>query len=134
MKNQDNEYQFQGTQGEWKRVDTESYAEIRNSNKDIPIALVANRDDANLITAAPELLTACITALKQIQDLDSALNHKNHSVAGWHLNGELEPVENFFNENDCGAVEKLTNAICKALNTPTTNGDHSDVFAPQIIN
>lgn len=52
------EKEFKGTKGSWKREDTADYAMIKSDGNDVPVALVANSDDANLIAAAPELLQA----------------------------------------------------------------------------
>jgi hypothetical protein len=67
-----------------------------------------------LSKAATDLFEACKVALRQIEDLDESLNQPSHEVVGWHLNGETEPIESFFHDNDLGAAEKLRAAIQKA--------------------
>lgn len=39
-----------------------------------------------------------------VTDIDSTLFHHNHSVDGWHLNGDLEPIMNFVAEMDMQAI------------------------------
>ena len=64
-----NNYQFKGTKGEWRREDTEHYAEIA-TNDNPRLAMVANIYDANLIAAAPDLLQACIDMAEWLHDTD----------------------------------------------------------------
>ena len=87
-------------------------AQVKNPGRrssDYP--LVANR---NLMAAAPDLLEALMLALKQMTDLEEVLRNSAHQVYGWHLNGAPEPAENFFAENDHGAIEAARAAIAKA--------------------
>ena len=70
--------------------------------------------NAHLFAAAPDMLAALKLALKQIKETQDALLGQGLQVAGWHLNGDLEPVESFFSDSDCGAVEAIEAAIAKA--------------------
>ncbi len=38
-----------------------------------------------------------------VDDFDSTLFDDNHTIVGWHLNGDHEPVMNFVNECDMEA-------------------------------
>jgi hypothetical protein len=70
--------------------------------------------NARLISAAPDLLQACIKAYEAI---DSILDFKDQGlmVQGWHVNGDPEPFDNFINENFEGnEIELLFKAIQKA--------------------
>ena len=67
-----------------------------------------------LMIAAPDMLAALKLALKQIKETHDALLGQGLQIAGWHLNGALEPVESFFSDSDCGAVEAIEAAIAKA--------------------
>lgn len=67
-----------------------------------------------LCIAAPDMLVALKLALKQIRDTEDALTGRGLQIAGWNLNGDLEPVESFFSNSDCGAVEAIESAIAKA--------------------
>lgn len=71
-------------------------------------------DLANLLPAAPDLLNAAKDAEKFI-DAIMSLYGKGLKVANWHLNGNLEPLDNFIEENSEGdELEKLRAAIAKA--------------------
>ena len=73
-----------------------------------------DEENADLYTAAPDMLVALKLALKQIKETQDALVGQGLQIAGWHLNGDLEPVESFFSDSDCGAVEAIEAAIAKA--------------------
>jgi hypothetical protein len=69
--------------------------------------------NARLISAAPELLEACIKAYEAI---DAILDFQERGlmVHGWHLNGDSEPFDNFIDENMVGnELELLYKAIQK---------------------
>lgn len=69
--------------------------------------------NALLIAAAPELLEAAIKAAAFIKEI-MAFYGDGLDVLGWHLNGDAEPWDNFF---DCcmnGSEEALQAAIAKA--------------------
>lgn len=71
-------------------------------------------ENAKLISAAPELLEACIKAYEAI---DSILDFKERGlmVQGLNISGGLEPFDNFINENMEGnELELLYKAIQKA--------------------
>lgn len=42
-----------------------------------------------------ELREALKEIITMFEDLDGVLFHHNHSVVGWHLNGDHEPIMNF---------------------------------------
>ena len=85
-----------GQKQEWK---TSTYEEQLNPSYE------------ELLTQRDQLKKALETLLKQWNDLEGTLNHKNHSVFGWHMNDDGEPIENFFNDNDLNAVEKAEQAL-----------------------
>lgn len=69
--------------------------------------------NARLISAAPELLEACIKAYEAI---DSILDFKERGlmVQGLNIHGSLEPFDNFINENMEGnELELLYKSIQK---------------------
>lgn len=71
-------------------------------------------ENARLMSAAPELLEACI---KAYEALDSILAFKERGlmVQGLNISGGLEPFDNFINENMEGnELELLYKAIQKA--------------------
>lgn len=67
-----------------------------------------------LVETAPIMLAALHLALRQLNDVAGVLNHANHQVYGWHLNGAPEPATSFFEQNDHGAIEAVTDAIARA--------------------
>lgn len=54
-----------------------------------------------------ERLTATLT------DIDRTLFHHNHSVVGWHLNGDLEPIMNFVSDFDMDSLSESSKLIEK---------------------
>lgn len=75
---------------------------------------ICNKEDANLITSAPELLEACIKAHAALEAITEFCG-QNLAVYGWHLNGDPEPFDNFIEENiDGDELELLKRAISKA--------------------
>jgi siroheme synthase (precorrin-2 oxidase/ferrochelatase) len=53
--------------------------------------------------AANAAITEAADRLEELQstiaDIRSTLYGHGLTVSGWHLNGELEPIDNFFEEN-----------------------------------
>jgi hypothetical protein len=49
-----------------------------------------------------------------LNDINSTLFHHNHSVDGWHLNGDLEPIMNFVAEMDIEAISEAEKLIKQA--------------------
>ena len=53
-----------------------------------------------IVTLADELYQAEVAELKsKLDDIKTSLCGHNLEVANWHHNGELEPLDNFFEEN-----------------------------------
>lgn len=59
------------------------------------VELEKERDTAKL---------ALCEANAKLDDVRDSFCGKNLMISGWHLNGSLEPVDNWFNENDWGPV------------------------------
>ncbi|MCM3599363.1 hypothetical protein M3175_01365 [Robertmurraya korlensis] len=75
---------------------------------------ISSDNDRHLISAAPELLEACIKAHEVLEAILSFYG-QSLQVHGWHLNGDAEPFDNFIDENmDGNEVELLYKAIQKA--------------------
>jgi hypothetical protein len=66
--------------------------------------------------AAQDLLSACEAAKTELENL-WAFYGKSLHVVGWHLNGDHEPLDRFFEDSNVDAVEKLSAAIVKAKGT-----------------
>ena len=77
--------------GEWKVIDNEivinEYSEIVN-----------------------KLRSALEAAKEELEALWSFYG-KGLEVANWHLNGDLEPLDHFFESNSCDALEKIKEAL-----------------------
>lgn len=58
-----------------------------------------------------EMVEHIETLLLERRNIDEALNQPPHSVIGWHLNGDPEPVSTFFEENVEPDVEENTSAL-----------------------
>lgn len=70
--------------------------------------------NARLITAAPELLEACIKAYEALDAITDFCG-RGLEVHGWHMNGASEAFDNFIKENmDGNELELLYKAIQKA--------------------
>lgn len=52
-----------------------------------------------------------IKTTKVLADIDSTLFHYNHSVVGWHLNGDHEPMMNFVAELDMELLQENQSLI-----------------------
>ena len=73
-----------------------------------------SKANARLISCAPEMLNALIKSYKELSALWDCLYGQNMSVVGWHLNGDREPLDNFFEDNCQNALEELKSVIEKA--------------------
>lgn len=70
--------------------------------------------NAQLIAAAPSLLAACEAAEKLLDGLFSFYG-REAEVANWHLNGDLEPWDEFYDEKSTGdELSDLRAAIAEA--------------------
>lgn len=83
---------------------------FRNS----PHTVVRNPADRHLIAAAPDLLEALKKCRNEIALIRDALDHNNLSVDGWHLNGDLEPIQNFWADIPDDGLNSADAAIAKA--------------------
>jgi hypothetical protein len=45
------------------------------------------------------------------ENLTSVLYGKGHEVLGWHLNGDTEPLDSFFDDNTSDEIAELRDAI-----------------------
>lgn len=54
-------------------------------------ALTAERD---------QLVVALSKANKKLNEIKDSLYGQNLMVSGWHLNGDLEPIDSWFESND----------------------------------
>lgn len=53
-----------------------------------------------IVNLADQLYTAEQIELKEkLEDIHNTLCGQNLKVANWHLNGDLEPLDNFFTKN-----------------------------------
>ena len=86
------------------------------------IGMFARGADADLAAAAPELLEACKKAEAFIAAIMSFWGQKLQ-VANWHQNGDLEPFDNFIDDNSDGhtELEDLKAAIAKATKEANSN-------------
>jgi hypothetical protein len=66
-----------------------------------------------LAIAGEDMFAALKLALKQIRDTEDSMMGQGFQVCGWHLNGDTELADNFFIDNDCGAVEAIEAVIAK---------------------
>jgi len=73
----------------------------------------AHHPDLDLIAAAPDLLAALEIAKKELEDLWSFYG-KGLEVQNWHLNGDMIPLDTFFEDNNSNATEVIDKAIAKA--------------------
>ena len=114
---------FKGTKGKWE-VGRNNSAKLEiyiNGNYRAKVfgygASTTGEDMANaqLIATAPELLEALIRLKKMYQDLESTLYGKNMTVNNWHLNGDVEHIDNFFEDLDLDAIGFSETIIAKAL-------------------
>lgn len=64
-----------------------------------------------IIKAAPEMFEALKDAYKELDALWDVLYGKNMTVNNWHLNGDTEPVDSFFDSNSCDALNSIKSAI-----------------------
>lgn len=48
-----------------------------------------------------------------VEEIESTLFHHNHSVEGWHLNGNLEPMMNFVADFDMDAINEAKSTLSK---------------------
>ncbi|HAY3553793.1 MULTISPECIES: hypothetical protein [Weeksellaceae] len=70
--------------------------------------------NAKLISKAPEMLEMLKKLTSLLNDIDSTLFHHNHSVNGWHLNGDSEPIMNFVAEMDMECLSEAEQLIKEA--------------------
>ncbi|MFS0822142.1 hypothetical protein [Bacillus sp. 1P02SD] len=75
---------------------------------------VIRKEDAQLLSASPELLEACQKAYEALEAITEFCG-QNLQVYGWHLNGDPESFDSFIEENmDGNELELLFKAISKA--------------------
>lgn len=60
-----------------------------------------------------EMAEALRLADMELNDLRSVLYGQNYQVAGWHMNGALEPIDNIFDGNNFGAADKVRNLLSR---------------------
>ena len=48
---------------------------------------------------AQRMLNSLSESERKLSEIETAFYGKNLHVAGWHLNGELEPMDSFFEDN-----------------------------------
>ncbi len=78
--------------------------------------LVEIADFAGLgrVSAMPELVVAC-EAAAELLDAILGFHGQGLQVANWHQNGDLEPFDNFIDQNSDGTeLDALREAIAKA--------------------
>ena len=69
---------------------------------------------AQLEAERDKLAAALYEANNKLDDVRDSFCGKNLMISGWHLNGDLEPVDNWFDSNDWEPVpesEKLVDNI-----------------------
>lgn len=64
-------------------------------------------------TLITELVGALENAKEELEALRSFYG-QGLMVAEWHQNGDLEPLDSFFESNDCGALDAVNSALSKA--------------------
>lgn len=72
-----------------------------------------DKANAQLIAEAPAMLEALKVAEAELAALWSFYG-QDLRVQGWHLNGDAEPLDRFFEENDQGALKAVRTAISRA--------------------
>lgn len=60
-----------------------------------------------------ELVNSLSKLVLLLEEIDSTLFHHNHSIDGWHLNGDLEPIMNFVNDMDLEPITKAKELLTK---------------------
>lgn len=60
-----------------------------------------------------ELVDSLSKLVLLLEEIDSTLFHHNHSIDGWHLNGDLEPIMNFVNDMDLEPIAKAKEILTK---------------------
>lgn len=134
--------QFKGTQGKWFVEWNGHYNEILSTDNSIhnntidgvnmgisthlhmtiggKVESVANsiedRANAQLIANAPEMLEMLNRLVSTLEDIQSTLSHHNLSIVGYHLNGNEEPIMNFFSDIDMSSIDDAKLLIESATN------------------
>ncbi len=116
--------EFKGTKGKWAIENVSnpngSFYKVKVDNSE-SICNITTRDtersrlNAQLIAAAPELLDALIRLRGVYLDLEGSLYGRNITVNNWHLNGDIEHIDNFFEDLDLESISNAKTVIAKAL-------------------
>ena len=87
------EYEFYKQQKESMELKQEQTQELKEQN-------------AELVDSLSKLVLL-------LEEIDSTLFHHNHSIDGWHLNGDLEPIMNFVNDMDLEPITEAKELLTK---------------------
>lgn len=72
--------------------------------------------NAQLIATAPELLEVLSKLLSSYKELEESMYGQGLTVNNWHKNGDVEPVDSFFDENiNPLLIEEAQKVLSKAL-------------------
>lgn len=70
-----------------------------------------------------ELVNSLSKLVLLLEEIDSTLFRHNHSIDGWHLNGDLEPIMNFVNDMDLEPITEAKELLTKYKHLKSnTNG------------
>lgn len=125
---------FKGTKGKWKiglskNNGEPTYLSVFPESAKVGevgklICLVSQEDkindydeaNAQLIATAPELLEVLSKLLSSYKELEDTMYGQGLTVNNWHQNGDVESVDNFFDENiNPLLIEEAEKVIAKAL-------------------
>jgi hypothetical protein len=63
-----------------------------------------NIELSELLEQRNEMLAMLERTTELLNNINSTLFHYNHSIDGWHQNGDLEPIMNFVADMDINAI------------------------------
>lgn len=117
-----NTFEFKGTKEDWYAVDfAGSYFildginyESRSLLDSDQVGEIRAKANAQLVCHSFEMLSMIDRLASALEDIQRTLAHHNHSVTGFHLNGNEEPIMNFFNDIDMSSIEDAKLLITKA--------------------
>lgn len=107
---------------------TDSLSKIKSAldalNTDINLQGGVKSTVIKNLTAA--LTTACEAlqqANRKLDEIAETLDHQNMSVNGWHLNGDTERLDKFFESNDWYSEPKVLAQIANLLCNNGADGE-----------
>ena len=86
---------------------------IRNAQVDEVAERYAQSQTKELQEQNADLVDSLSKLVLLLEEIDSTLFHHNHSIDGWHLNGDLEPIMNFVNDMDLEPITEAKELLTK---------------------